>query len=329
MDAIRIHGNWILLFIIGITSLQVPLQSQQKSISSPPSQQSSTAKSGNAPQATGGSASSGNLVLDGATFGNLTDPEMVQIVKSNITIFFDLNMIRSNLSLLEDPQLMRYFVTINNCGPKTGQDNRVRKVLSNELDYPTIAKFYKAKAPEFLAVVPRTAKVNLGYAALGAYDTTKGVFPLVMQRVGKPIQITMPAQGPIDATNNMVGVGGACAEARDARAASEDAGVLGKVYVFETGTTLTFSEVHMNIEAARAFIESSSSDRVVRFDAEVSLPEGGAPKVIKNCNNKLNRTCVEFPAKLEKVTVIRPGSTNKGILGSTVTPDQVIATAYP
>ena len=92
----------------------------------------------------------------------------------------------------------------------------------------------------------------------------------------------------------------------------------------------------MEVDAARKLLEgptpNGGSIRTVRLDAEITLLDGQAPKVLTNCNHNANLTCVEFPARVDKVSVIRPAY-HVGMPGTYTggynVPEQVLAVVYP
>ncbi len=101
----------------------------------------------------------------------------------NIGVRLDLSLFRLDPKLL-DTDAMKYFVLLNNCKATGNIDQRVVKVLGNELDYPKVASFYKSKAPGILESMPTGGTIALGGASLGTYDPAKKAFPIV-NRQGK------------------------------------------------------------------------------------------------------------------------------------------------
>ena len=85
-----------------------------------------------------------------------------------------MNLLRNDPALLNDEAVLKHFMAANNC------DNPAfEKELSNEFDYPKMAAFYRAKAPEILKTAPATLHVMLKGFYIGQYDSAKGAFPFV------------------------------------------------------------------------------------------------------------------------------------------------------
>jgi len=85
-----------------------------------------------------------------------------------------LNFLRLEPRTLDDETTLRQFVKLNN---QCEQQYTVAQ-LTNELEYPEIAKAYKDKAAEILSGVPSEITLPWNGVAFGQYDTTRGVFPL-------------------------------------------------------------------------------------------------------------------------------------------------------
>jgi hypothetical protein len=263
-------------------------------------------------------ASNGGLVLDGVNWGTLNNPEMMRLISNDVTVFFDLNLLRSDPSLLKDPEILKYFVLINNCA-NLQQVPQIRKAMGNELDYPAISGFYMGKATELLAGIPRTTQLAVVDAALGDYDTVRKAFPIVRAHPGNtPKQVQLPKQAHVVADSRDSCAGSSFAN----RAASVKAGKLAAIYVLDFDQARTFSEIPMTPDEARKYIENAQPFRTVSFDAELTVLDNPAPKVTKNCDYQ---PCVEFPARLDKVSVVKPY--NRQML--THSPDKTIAVIYP
>lgn len=305
--------------------------------------QTSAAKSGGVRSGAGG-ASSGGIVVDGINFRQLTPAETGALAQDNLTVFFDLNMFRANPDMLNNPGIMKYFAYLNGCAMTNSLSNQIMQVLRNELDYPRVAEFYRGLSKNTLADVPQTTRVTFASTILGTYDTTRKAFPVEHIENGHHGPITLPMQIALDATNTPSrGTASSCNSVSAVRNTNDQfaakavrEGALAKVYVFDTDKAHNFTEVPMAEEAARKLLESANPNggniRSVRFDAELTLLDSPAPKVITNCNHQANLTCVEFPARLDKVSVVSPahhvGWPGTGMGGYDV-PEQTLAVVYP
>ena len=292
-----------------------------------------------------GGASSPGIEVGGVHFRELTSAEIGGLTQDNLTTFFDLNLFRANPDLLNDPGVMKYFAYLNSCGMTSSRSAQINGVFRNELDYPQVADFYRGHAKETLLKVPQTPRVTFGTTTLGTYDTTRKIFPIEHIENGRRLPMTLPMQIPLDATNpgGSRGTASSCsgfllARSDDNRLTANAAhgGTLAGVYVFDTDKAHNFSEVPMEVEAARKLLESAAPNggniRTVRMDAEITLLDGQAPKVITGCNHNANLTCVEFPARLDKVSVISPAH-HVGMPGTFTggynVPEQILAVVYP
>lgn len=85
-----------------------------------------------------------------------------------------LNFLRLEPSALDDEATLRQFVNLNN---KCEQQYTPAQ-LANELEYPDIARAYKAKAAEILSGVPSEITLESSGVAFGQYDAARGGFPV-------------------------------------------------------------------------------------------------------------------------------------------------------
>jgi hypothetical protein len=204
---------------------------------------------------------------------------------------------------------MHYFIMLNNCSAPPGQ---FEKVFNSEFDYPKIADFYRAKAPEILndmpvdfsATVSQFPDVNSPFRnapptsmVLGDYDPSKKAFPFVNVQNTKKLTVTVdnyavpysdrqsscPApRGSFDGTN------GSSAE-----------------YMF-TFNRITLTEVQMDEAAARAFVAGprvgAAGHRGVSLMLELELlPQ--APQFSRE-DGKMGFGVWKFATRVKKATVV-------------------------
>lgn len=150
------------------------------------------------------------------------------------SVEFDINLVRLYPNILDNPQFMRYFVALNNCGSP-----QIPQLLNNELDFPQIAAYYKAHAAEIISGLPPIVSVGLyggarshgddrllDTAKLGEYDVQRGVFPIITHQgmsVMRPGGDSSSAQSPSTGSGNLtISLGGLFG--RKSKSASTDGG---------------------------------------------------------------------------------------------------------
>ncbi len=95
-----------------------------------------------------------------------------------------MNVLRMDPTLLDDDALLKHFMALNNCEPQNY--NGFMHAMGSEFDYPKMAEFYKARAPEILKGVPTILHLGLTGFQLGQYDSQKGSFPFLAHVNGPP-----------------------------------------------------------------------------------------------------------------------------------------------
>jgi len=217
--------------------------------------------------------------------------------------------IRNQPSLLDDKQVMQCFMKINTAF--TPSYLIVNRNLTNELEYPGMASFYKSKAEDALKVVPGTFSIGVLYAnlsvagrppapatiMLGEYDQAKKTFPFV-DVTGHKTTLTFDNMTP--------STGGTCGS------------FLAFMVRFKG---LSFSELPMDEAAARAYLSmplvgAAGSGRQVSLAFEIEvLPD--APQ-ISNSRSASQRLIV-LNGKVKKVTAVYHNATSG---------DRTIGTVY-
>jgi hypothetical protein len=198
--------------------------------------------------------------------------------------------------------------------------------------------FYKPKQAELLHAVPSATTVTIDQAALGEYDTVKKVFP-VNGPGGRPKRVELYKQSPTSASTvvNYGNQGNACMDAMAIRTLTQKTShSLGDVYVFNIAEGMSFDQVPVPMDAARKYLDSTPGNRTVRFDAQFELADAAEP-IVKSCpdtgpdgslRSNVRLTCIEFPAKLKTVQVIKAGNARELGWGKVI-PDQILAVLYP
>ena len=274
-----------------------------------------------------------SIVVAGARLGTLSNPQTTEILRTNLTTLLDMQLLRLQPSLLDDPQMLKYFVLVNNCTYTADHtnDTQVWRLMKNELDYPQAADYYKSHATEILAGVPRNTVATIDSAQLGEFDTGKKAFPLVVMRGSnaKPREVKLQHREIMNATDAInAGNGGSrsCSDAVVQRQLLEGKGQLPKVYALDVEREMTFSQVPMEMDTARKFIESAPANRQVRFDGVFEFLDDPKPASSQPCGGNVYLKCIAFATTVKTITAVKPGSSP--MIGK-VAPDQALAVVYP
>ncbi|WP_446744140.1 hypothetical protein [Silvibacterium acidisoli] len=204
----------------------------------------------------------------------------------NATLRFDLNAMRSAPALLEQKPVMQYFIAVNNC-----RDSAVQRSLQDELDYPELARFYSAKAPEILSGLPDTAGLLMfrgntrgeliwGRAAggydptlktlvLGEYDVSRKAFPILVSDKSKTLEIS----GTQRADVNRISLETSCPVAYSALMRLGANASLPASYTV-TVQPMSFGELPMSEADARRYIDSvNAAQRDIVLAVDVHLKQ--------------------------------------------------------
>jgi hypothetical protein len=235
-------------------------------------------------------------------YGRITNDDLDRI--KDPTVRFDLNYFRLNPAALDQKPVMRYFVALNNCNHRD-----VERALFNELDYPALAAFYKAKASQILAPLPRTiTDVSFdrfigGYQqgnlrlwsqslALGEYDPQRKAFPL--KYPGKDL-VEIPNALSMDSGNRNLS---------QTCPAAQKAAIAVSLYLpnkYEiTVPPAAYRELPMDEAAARQYIDSAAQQRAVFLAVDVAIRDS-APNVDRE-NNVIAKAT--FQAQVLRLRVI-------------------------
>jgi hypothetical protein len=182
---------------------------------------------------------------------------------------------RLNPAVLDEKPVMQYFIALNNCNH---QD--VAQAIENELDYPKLAAFYKAKAPEILASLSRIIP-DIAFdryiggrqtgnwvlwsksLTLGEYDSQRKAFPL-----------NFPGKSSVDIPDSLSMDGGHRDYAQTCPAAARAAAAVGSHLPLKYGISVrpaSYRELPMDEADARRYIDSAGPQRNVflAFDAVI------------------------------------------------------------
>jgi hypothetical protein len=209
----------------------------------------------------------------------------------NVGVRLDLNLFRLDPKLL-DTDALKYFVLLNNCKAVGNIDQRVVKVLGNELDYPKVAAFYRSKAAGILGEMPKDGTIALSGASLGPYDTTRKAFPIV-NRQGK-MEFSSVRVDP-DHSN----LSKYCL---DAQRQFLNTTSFPNSYGLTFTPPLTFAELPMDEASARTYIEHTNVvQRVVTFVIDFRILD--TPPQISRINS--SATMATMTAEIEKITIVK------------------------
>lgn len=230
-------------------------------------------------------------------YGRLTSADVQRMDQTGIT--FDLNYFRLHPETLDHKEVMQYFIGLNNCG-----NAEIERATFNELDYPALAAYYKAKASEILEPLPRSIPnvavdrfVGGGQAngwrmwskslTLGEYNTQTKAFPI--KYPGKN-DVELPDTLNVEAKRDLSKT---CSIA--AKAFSAAGRYLPSSYSISITPTV-YKELPMDEAAARKYIDSAGQQRSVFLAVDAKLLD--TPPTISNSNQ------VTFHGQTARVRVI-------------------------
>jgi hypothetical protein len=235
-------------------------------------------------------------------YGRLTSGDIQRIDEA--TVRFDIEYLRLTPAALDQKPVMQYFIALNNCN-----DSKVERAIFNELDYPELAAFYKSKASQILAPLPRTLPgVGLyqhigGHQAdgwtmwsasisLGEYNRQQKAFPL--KYPGKD-SVEIPES--LSAQSNVRNLERTCPSAVKAAAA------VTRYLPANYGIALhpaSYRELPMDEDAARKYIDSAGQQRNVFLVLDVTLLD--SPPTISQINNSIAKAT--FRARIARIKVM-------------------------
>jgi hypothetical protein len=235
-------------------------------------------------------------------YGRITKDDLERI--NDPTLTYDLNYLRLNPSALDQKPVMQYFAALNNCNHR-----EVERALYNELDYPALAEFYKARAREILTSLPRTItdvsfdryiggsqvgnwRMWTQSLTLGEYDRRRKAFPLRFP--GKDL-VEIPDAMSMDSSNRKLAQ--TCPAAQ--KAASAVHAYLPAKYEI-TLRPAAYRELPMDEAAARQYIDSAGSQRAVFLAVDVAILD--SPPNIERNNNFLAKATLQ--ARMVRLRVI-------------------------
>lgn len=241
-------------------------------------------------------------------YGHITNDDLERI--NDPTLRYDLNYMRLNPAVLDDKPVMQYFIAVNNCNH---QD--VARAIDNELDYPQLAAFYKAKAREILTSLPRTIAdiafdryiggFRQGNAilwsqtlALGEYDAQRKSFPL-----------KYPGKNAVEIPGSLSMDSGHRDYTQTCPAATKAARAVGQYLPLKYGISVppaSYRELPMDEADARRYIDATGPQRNVFLAVDIAILDS-APTI--NREKTFIRQAT-FRAKIVRVRVI-DGPTQK------------------
>ena len=235
-------------------------------------------------------------------YGRITRDELERI--NDATVRFDLNYLRLNPAALDEKPVMQYFAALNNCN-----QHDVEQALFNELDYPALAEFYKAKAAQILASLPRTIpdvsfdryiggsqagnfKLWTQSLSLGEYDRQRKAFPL---RFPGKEEVEIPEA--LSTESSRRNLSRTCPAAQ--RAAGAVTRYLPAKYVIAVPHA-AYRELPMDEGSARRYIDSAGAQRNVFLAIDAAILDS-APNIDREKNLVAKAT---FQARVLRVRVI-------------------------
>ena len=241
-------------------------------------------------------------------YGRMTSEDLHRI--NDATVRYDLNYFRLSPSALDQRPVLQYFIALNNC-----DDRNIERALFNELDYPALATFYKSRASQILASLPKTvADVALyryidGHKSgnwvlwskslsLGEYDRQRKAFPLKY-----PGKDSVEIADSLSTESNGRDLTKSCpAAAKAARAANS---YLPTTYSISLKPAL-YRELPMDEDAARRYIDGAGPQRNVFLAVDVTILN--SPPNVSRANNTISQ--VSLHAQTARIRVI-DGNTQK------------------
>ena len=241
------------------------------------------------PQA-GGAGSDGTGIARDYNLAILNNETLRRIDDSGVRL--ELNLFRLDPRLLDSAGPMRYFVVLNNCKAAGNVDQRVVRVLDNELDFPKVAGFYKARSASILGNMPTTVSISLRGASLGPYDAAKQGFPILFG--GGKFEFSNVR---VDSDHN--NLSRYCPEAWRQY---PDPRTFPNTYGITFTPKLAFDFLPMDEASARVYIEhTNAAQRVIIFNVDLRILD--SPPQISAINPSF--TVANLKAEIEKITIAK------------------------
>jgi len=236
------------------------------------------------------SQQAGTASVQGYDLATLNKDSLARI--DNVGVRLDLNLFRLDPKFLDALGSMRYFVVLNNCKAAGNIDQRIVKVLDNELDYPKVSAYYKSRAASTLENLPTTATISIAGASLGPYDTAKKVFPILYGR--RKLEFTS-----VRVNADRSKLSNFCL---DAMRQILNAPEIPNLYDLTFTPTLAFTELPMDEASARTYIEhTNEAQRVIAFDIDFRILD--SPPQITWMNP--STPVAAMTAQIEKITIVK------------------------
>jgi hypothetical protein len=236
----------------------------------------------------------------------------------------DLFLLRHNPSLLDDKLIMHYFIMLNNCGAPRTDIVRLRRSFDSELDYPPIAKFYKARASPIVKDIPTGLTLHMDTfpdprdkgliptpLELGEYDTTRKAFPFVFRVGGNKTKMTLAFDDtkPFPARGNITGVNSCMAATQSYGGVSG----LGRSIYIVAFKAVKIAELPMDESAAGTWIRKYAGARRITLDLDLDLLQQ-PPESVSVRNPLGGSQGWKFAAELKKITVLDARKEIVGVL---------------
>jgi hypothetical protein len=186
--------------------------------------------------------------------------------------------------------------------------------LNSELDYPPIAKFYKARLPQVVKDIPTSLTLHMDAfpdprdksliatpVELGEYDTTRKAFPFVFRVGGSKTRMTLvfDETKPFPARGNISGVNSCMAATQSYGGVSG----LGRSIYIVAFQAVKIAELPMDESAAATWIRKYAGARRITLDLDLDLLQ--QPPESVNVRNPLGGSQGwKFAAQLKKITVL-------------------------
>lgn len=241
-------------------------------------------------------------------YGHITNDDLERI--NDATLRFDLNYMRLNPAVLDEKPVMQYFIALNNCNH---QD--VARAIDNELDYPKLAAFYKAKAPEILASLSRIIPDIAFDRYIGGHQTGNWVLWSNSLTLGqydpqrKAFPLNYPGKSSVDIPDSLSMDGGHRDYANTCPAAAKAAGVIGSHLPLKYGISIkpaSYRELPMDEADARRYIDNAGPQRNVFLAVDAAILD--STPTIDRERNFIRQA--SFRAKVVRLRVI-DGQTRK------------------
>ena len=243
-------------------------------------------------------------------YGRLTADDIQRINQASVR--FDINYLRLNPAALDNKAVMQYFIALNNCN-----DKDISRALFNELDYPRLAAYYKLKAPQILASLPKTVTDVALYRYIGGqqadgwrmWTQSLNLGEYNVQRKAFPLKY--PGKDSVEIPSSLSTEGGSrdlskgCPAA--ARAATAANSALPNTYTILLKPAV-YKELPLDEDAARKYIDTASQQRNVFLAMDVAILD--APPTITRTGN--STATATFHAQAVRIRVI-DGTTLKAV----------------